>query len=140
MTEETSTLTGQAPPPVRDWPPLDLDGTDFDPVLAGLMREGPLTRIRLPFGEGWAWLATRYEDVKLVTNNPRFGRNEVTRRQASTVPTTVVMPIAMVASPTAPCRPRLAQVSQRAETASGTAITVDSAPMPIIEPTPNSAT
>ncbi|WP_328875265.1 hypothetical protein OHT76_37230 [Streptomyces sp. NBC_00287] len=29
MTEETTTLTGQAPPPVRDWPALDLDGTDF---------------------------------------------------------------------------------------------------------------
>ena len=89
MTEEI-TLTGRAapperdwPPPVRDWLPLDLDGTDFDPVLAGLMREGPLTRIRLPFGEGWAWLATRYEDVKLVTNDPRFGRAEVTHRQVT---------------------------------------------------------
>ncbi|WP_333777188.1 cytochrome P450 [Streptomyces sp. IBSBF 3136] len=102
MTEDTSTLTGQAlspvrvagpaeeislpgrtPPPVRDWPPPDLDGTEFDPVLAGLMREGPLTRIRLPFGEGWAWLATRYEDVRLVTNDPRFSRTEVTRRQVT---------------------------------------------------------
>ncbi|MEU2552557.1 cytochrome P450, partial [Streptomyces sp. NPDC013313] len=89
MTEEI-TLTGRAapperdwPPPVRDWLPPDLDGTEFDPVLAALMREGPLTRIRLPFGEGWAWLATRYEDVKLVTNDPRFGRTEVTRRQVT---------------------------------------------------------
>jgi biflaviolin synthase len=83
MTEEITTLTGQAPPPVRDWPALDLDGTDFDPVLAGLMREGPLTRIRLPFGEGWAWLATRHEDVKLITNDPRFSRAEVTTRQVT---------------------------------------------------------
>ncbi|MFE0475745.1 cytochrome P450 [Streptomyces sp. NPDC058947] len=83
MTEETTTLTGQAPPPVRDWPALDLDGTDFDPVLAELMREGPLTRIRLPFGEGWAWLATRHEDVKLITNDPRFSRAEVTGRQVT---------------------------------------------------------
>ncbi|MFF7236381.1 cytochrome P450 [Streptomyces collinus] len=102
MSEDTSTLTGQAPspvrvagpaeeivlpghtpPPVRDWPPPDLDGTEFDPVLAGLMREGPLTRIRLPFGEGWAWLATRYEDVRLITNDPRFSRTEVTRRQVT---------------------------------------------------------
>ncbi|MGW0914552.1 cytochrome P450 [Streptomyces sp. NPDC002784] len=83
MTEETTTLTGQAPPPVRDWPPLDLDGTDFDPVLADLMREGPLTRIRLPHGEGWAWLATRYDDVKAITNDPRFGRAEVTTRQVT---------------------------------------------------------
>ncbi|MFE6199760.1 cytochrome P450 [Streptomyces sp. NPDC057838] len=83
MTEEITTLTGQAPSPVRDWPALDLDGTDFDPVLAELMREGPLTRIRLPFGEGWAWLATRHEDVKLITNDPRFSRAEVTKRQVT---------------------------------------------------------
>ncbi|MER6070208.1 cytochrome P450 [Streptomyces sp. NPDC001817] len=82
MTEET-TLTGHAPPPVRDWSTPDLDGTDFDPVLAGLMREGPLTRIRLPFGEGWAWLATRHDDVKLITNDPRFSRTEVTCRQVT---------------------------------------------------------
>ncbi|GAP50658.1 hypothetical protein [Streptomyces azureus] len=40
MKEETTTPTGQAPPPVRDWPVLDLDGTEFGPVLAELMREG----------------------------------------------------------------------------------------------------
>ncbi|MFD7567901.1 cytochrome P450 [Streptomyces tendae] len=81
MTQETTTLTGQSPPPVRDWPALDLDGPEFDPVLAELMREGPLTRVRLPHGEGWAWLATRYDDVKAITNDPRFGRAEVTTRQ-----------------------------------------------------------
>ncbi|MEU5145233.1 cytochrome P450 [Streptomyces sp. NPDC021139] len=81
MTQETTTLTGQSPPPVRDWPALDLDGPEFDPVLAELMREGPLTRVRLPHGEGWAWLATRYDDVKAITNAPRFGRAEVTKRQ-----------------------------------------------------------
>ncbi|MFI7402395.1 cytochrome P450 [Streptomyces sp. NPDC049541] len=83
MTEETTTLTEQVPPPVREWPAHDLTGTEFDPVLADLMREGPLTRIRLPHGEGWAWLATRYEDVKLITNDPRFSRTEVTRRQVT---------------------------------------------------------
>jgi hypothetical protein len=41
----------------------------------------------------------------------------------------VMIPIAMVTMPTAPCRPRLADVSQRAETASGTAITLDSTPL-----------
>lgn len=84
MTEETTTtLTGPAQPPVRDWPTPDLDGTAFDPVLAGLMREGPLTRIRLPYGEGWAWLATRHEDVLLITDDPRFSRAEVTTRQVT---------------------------------------------------------
>jgi biflaviolin synthase len=83
MTEETTTLTGRTRPPVRDWPALDLDGTEFDPVLAELMREGPLTRIRLPYGEEWAWPATRHDDVKLITNDPRFGRAEVTGRQVT---------------------------------------------------------
>ncbi|MDT7840409.1 cytochrome P450 [Streptomyces justiciae] len=80
MTEETTTLTG---PPVRDWPALDLAGTEFDPVLAELMREGPLTRIRLPFGEGWAWLATRYEDVRQITNDARFSRTAGMDRQVT---------------------------------------------------------
>ncbi|RRQ81668.1 cytochrome P450 [Streptomyces griseofuscus] len=77
MTEtEEATLT-EAVPPVRHWPALDLTGTDFDPVLAELMREGPVTRIQLPNGEGWAWLVTRHDDVRMVTNDLRFGREAV---------------------------------------------------------------
>ncbi|MFI7400450.1 cytochrome P450 [Streptomyces sp. NPDC049541] len=74
MTEETLTETL---PPIRHWPALDLTGVDFDPVLAELMREGPVTRIQLPNGEGWAWLVTRYDDVRMVTNDPRFSREAV---------------------------------------------------------------
>lgn len=59
-----------------------MQGTEFDPVLAELMEEGPLTRIRLPHGEEeWAWLATRYDDVKMITNDPRFSRREASVRQ-----------------------------------------------------------
>ncbi|MGW0820663.1 cytochrome P450 [Streptomyces sp. NPDC002845] len=84
MTEETMTapLLGTMPP-VRHWPALDLKGTDFDPVLAELMREGPVTRIQLPNGEGWAWLVTRYDDVRMVANDPRFSRAEVVGRQVT---------------------------------------------------------
>ena len=74
MSEETLTETL---PPIRHWPALDLTGVDFDPVLAELMREGPVTRIQLPNGEGWAWLVTRYDDVRMVTNDPRFSREAV---------------------------------------------------------------
>lgn len=74
MSEETIT---ESVPPVRQWPALDLDGITFDPVLTGLMREGPLTRIQLPNGEGWAWLVTRMDDVRTVTDDPRFGREAV---------------------------------------------------------------
>jgi hypothetical protein len=73
------------------------------------------------------------------------GAKKLTQSAASVVQEKAVSaivrrPIAIVTSPTAPCRPRLAQVSQRAESASGTAITVDKNPIPIIEPMPNSAT
>lgn len=83
MTEDPSLLTEATAPPVREWPALDIDGPGFDPVLAELMREGPLNRVRLPHGEGWAWLATRHDDVRAITNDPRFGRAEVTRRRVT---------------------------------------------------------
>ncbi|WP_405830370.1 cytochrome P450 [Streptomyces sp. NBC_01176] len=86
MAEETVTLPErpeQPLPPVRDWPAGELNATEFEPVLAELMREGPLTRIRLPHGEGWAWLATRHDDVKVITNDPRFSRAEAAVRQVT---------------------------------------------------------
>ena len=46
----------------------------------------------------------------------------------------------MVIVPTVACRARLAQVSHRADTASGTAMTTLKTPMPSIEPTPNNST
>ncbi|MYW18896.1 cytochrome P450, partial [Streptomyces sp. SID2955] len=81
MTDE-STLT-EARPPVRHWPALDLPGSQFDPVLAELMAEGPVTRIQLPNGEGWAWLVTRYDDVRRVANDPRFSREAVMDKQVT---------------------------------------------------------
>jgi cytochrome P450 len=78
MSEETA-----AAPPVQHWPALNLTGVDFDPVLAELMHKGPVTRIQLPNGEDWAWLLTRYDDVRMVTNDPRFSRKEVIGRQVT---------------------------------------------------------
>ncbi|MEV7990872.1 cytochrome P450 [Streptomyces sp. NPDC086077] len=80
MSQET--LTGTALP-VRQWPALDLAGVDFDPVLRELMDEGPVTRVRLPNGEDWAWLVTRHDDVRRVTNDPRFSRAAVMDRQVT---------------------------------------------------------
>ncbi|WP_306185713.1 cytochrome P450 [Streptomyces sp. MK5] len=68
---------------MRHWPALDLPGVDFDPVLTDLMEEGPVTRIELANGRGWAWLVTRMEDVRLVTNDPRFSREAVMDRQVT---------------------------------------------------------
>ncbi|GHK04037.1 biflaviolin synthase CYP158A2 [Streptomyces sp. Y2F8-2] len=64
-------------PPVRPWPAPRPPGVDLDPDLAELMREGPVSRVGRPDGEGWAWLVTRYDDVRAVTNDPRFGREPV---------------------------------------------------------------
>ncbi|WP_037856664.1 cytochrome P450 [Streptomyces sp. NRRL S-340] len=86
MTENTlipPERAGEELCPVRHWPALDLTGVDFDPVLADLMEEGPVTRIELPNGEGWAWLVTRMDDVRLVTNDARFSREAVMDQQVT---------------------------------------------------------
>ncbi|MFF4117394.1 cytochrome P450 [Streptomyces sp. NPDC001714] len=75
--EAPGAAAGEATCPVRHWEVPDLMGVDFDPTLAELMREGPVSRIQLPNGEGWAWLVTRYDDVRMVANDPRFSREAV---------------------------------------------------------------
>ncbi|ETK30502.1 cytochrome P450 [Microbispora sp. ATCC PTA-5024] len=57
----------------RAFPFGDADRLEVDPLFARLRREEPLCRIRLPYGEP-AWLATRYEDVRVVLGDPRFSR------------------------------------------------------------------
>ncbi|GAA3792952.1 cytochrome P450 [Streptomyces chiangmaiensis] len=83
MTEET--LNGTMPP-VRSWPTPELTGVDFDPVLAELMHKGPVTRIELPDGSGWAWLVTGYDDVRAVANDPRFSREAVVDHRVTGLP------------------------------------------------------
>ncbi|MEU6668304.1 cytochrome P450 [Streptomyces sp. NPDC046727] len=73
------------PPPVRFWPVDDLPALDPDPFLDELLREEPVSRIRLPYGDGYAWLVTRYEDVRLVTADPRFSRARVVGRDVTTM-------------------------------------------------------
>jgi cytochrome P450 len=50
------------------------DALEPDPFLARMRTEAPVARVRLPYGESEAWLVTRYEDVRTVTSDPRFGR------------------------------------------------------------------
>ncbi|MEU3483488.1 cytochrome P450 [Streptomyces sp. NPDC033753] len=72
-------------PQVHFWAVPDLTGLDFDPLLAKLLHEDPVTRVRLPHGEGHAWLVTRYEDVKFVSVDPRFSRQAVWGRSITRV-------------------------------------------------------
>ncbi|MFF4020096.1 cytochrome P450 [Streptomyces sp. NPDC001843] len=55
--------------------PFDFsDALDFDPELADLMERGSISRIRLPYGEADAWLATDFHSVQQVTVDRRFSR------------------------------------------------------------------
>lgn len=58
--------------PARTYPFSDPDGLRLDPLYAQL-RAQPLARVRMPYGEE-AWLATRYEDVRLILGDARFSR------------------------------------------------------------------
>ncbi|KJY35773.1 hypothetical protein VR46_31440, partial [Streptomyces sp. NRRL S-444] len=62
------------PTTVHYWPVEHLDALDFDPLLHRLVREEPVALVRMRYGEGHAWLVTRYEYVKEVTSDPRFSR------------------------------------------------------------------
>lgn len=58
----------------------DLSALDFDPFLRDSLRQVPLRQIRLSHGDGTCWLATRYDDVRFVTSDPRFSRDIAGRR------------------------------------------------------------
>ncbi|SDN52915.1 cytochrome P450 [Allokutzneria albata] len=45
---------------------------DLDPIYERLRRDEPITRVRMPYGEGTAWLVTRHADAKVVLGDPRF--------------------------------------------------------------------
>ncbi|MFF4707496.1 cytochrome P450 [Streptomyces sp. NPDC001288] len=77
--------TPPPPPPVRPWPVGDLPALDPDPFLDELLRDEPVTRIRLAHGEGHAWLVTRYEDCRFVTSDPRFSRERVVGRDVTSM-------------------------------------------------------
>jgi cytochrome P450 len=61
------------------YPFSEPDGLTVDPLFTELRRDQPLCRVQLAYGEP-AWLATRYQDVKLVLGDPRFSRAAATGR------------------------------------------------------------
>ncbi|GHI01991.1 cytochrome [Streptomyces cellostaticus] len=104
-------------PQVRSWPVDDLPGLEPDPFLDELLRDEPITRIKLPYGSGHAWLVTRYEDVRFVTSDPRFSREEVVGRSVtSMVPQAVASETAGLQYIDPPHHTRLRRVVARAFT------------------------
>jgi len=63
-----ATETGE----IVQYPIVKYDDLTIDPLYRELQERGPI-RIQLPFGEP-CWLATRYEDVKFVYGDRRFGK------------------------------------------------------------------
>lgn len=55
-----------------EYPIVRYDDLTIDPVYRELQQRGPV-RIKLPFGEP-CWVATRYEDCKVVYGDRRFGK------------------------------------------------------------------
>ncbi len=64
----------EKPDTVWDCPFKHEDALEFDPLMRRLLTEEPVARIRMPHGDGEAWLVTRYEDVRTVTTDRRFSR------------------------------------------------------------------
>ncbi|MEW2615542.1 cytochrome P450 [Streptomyces sp. NPDC047880] len=91
----------------------------FDPSLGRLMADGPVSRIRLPYGEAEAWLVTTFEGVRQVTTDPRFSRAGIVGRDYPRMtPEPIVSPESLnVMDP--PRSTRLRHAAARAFTQSG---------------------
>ncbi|MEV7417485.1 cytochrome P450 [Streptomyces sp. NPDC089919] len=63
--------------PVHVWSLDDFEALDFDPFLEDRLAEDRAARVQLPFGQGTAWLMSRYAHVKAATTDPRFSRQEL---------------------------------------------------------------
>jgi cytochrome P450 len=57
----------------RAYPFRTTEGLEVDPECAMWRHQKPVARVLLPYG-GEGWLVTRYEDVKTVLSDRRFGR------------------------------------------------------------------
>ncbi|HCT76360.1 MAG TPA: cytochrome P450 [Micromonosporaceae bacterium] len=57
----------------RKYPFSEPDRLNLDPAYGEVRQGDGLVRVKLPFGRP-AWLATRYEDVRMVLGDPRFSR------------------------------------------------------------------
>ena len=63
----------------RAYPFSEPDRLELDPTYDTLLRDEPVSRVRLPYG-GEAWLAVRHADVRTVLGDARFSRAAVVGR------------------------------------------------------------
>jgi cytochrome P450 len=74
------TVTGETSKP-ETYPFGPVNGLDIHPRYFEALEQPGLVPIRMPYGEGFAWLVTRYPDVKAVlTDHRRFSRAQAAGR------------------------------------------------------------
>lgn len=66
--------------PVEAYPFGPVAGLGVHPRCTAAREQRGLVRIRMPYGQGEAWLVTRYEDVKSVLTDRRFSRAQAAGR------------------------------------------------------------
>jgi cytochrome P450 len=91
-------MTTEIPDPkqenARPYPFGSADKLSLDPLYRYIREHEPLSRVRLPYGET-GFLLTRYEDVKTVFGDTRFGRSAgAGRDQPRTTPE--IFPLGMI--------------------------------------------
>ncbi|HTU75650.1 MAG TPA: cytochrome P450 [Trebonia sp.] len=62
-----------AGPAPREYPFSDPRALELDPIYARLLRDDPMPRVHLPYGDD-AWLLTTYDDVQAGLADGRFSR------------------------------------------------------------------
>lgn len=67
-------------PSVWESPFSQPDALEFDSSLKRVAAQAPIARVRMPYGEGEAWLVTRHEDVRTVVTDRRFSRAAIIGR------------------------------------------------------------
>ncbi len=69
-------MTASSREPATSFPFGQTEGLTLHPKLAEVRRSAPVLRVAMPYG-GNAWLATRYDDVKMVLADSRFSTDVV---------------------------------------------------------------
>jgi cytochrome P450 len=91
-------MTTEIPDPeqenARPYPFSSADKLTLHPLYRYIREHEPLSRVRLPYGEP-GFLVTRYEDVKTVTGDKRFGRSNGAGRDTPRM-TPEIMPLGLV--------------------------------------------
>ncbi|MEU1403266.1 cytochrome P450 [Streptomyces sp. NPDC005728] len=116
MTEAAAVPAGRRPESssvVHHWPVDHLDGLDVDPLLRRLVRDEPVARVRMRYGEGDAWLVTSYEHVKKVTADPRFSRALTVGRPVTSMTPHTVAPAGGIGRTDPPDHTRLRRLVSR---------------------------